>query len=134
MRNSGFILFKKSMFHYNYSNSNTQMDKGNKKAQKPHSHLVIKVAQAAVTLCGAVELCDLRDVEAVHELLPYGLAQPVAQRHAHPMLSLCVPDRLVQQVSADLANVLHNLEDKGEEREYITLIPGLYQAYNKEGI
>lgn len=101
--------------------------------QTRRSHLVIKVAQAAVTLCGAVELCDLRDVEAVHELLPYGLAQTVAQCHAHPMLLLRVPDRLVQQVSADLTDVLHNLEEKGAG-ERIRLIPGLYRDNGNEGI
>lgn len=55
------------------------------------SHLVIKVAQAAVALGGSVELSNLTDVEAVHELLPYRLAQAVAQRHAHAMLTLRVP-------------------------------------------
>lgn len=84
---------------------------------RPHSHLVAEVAQAAVTLRGSVELCDLRDVEAVHELLPYGLTQAVAQCHAHPVLSLRVANRLVQQVPADLANVLHNLEEDGAGRQ-----------------
>lgn len=75
-------------------------------------HLVVKVAQAAVALCGSVKLSYLWDVEAVHELLPYGLAQAVAQRHAHPMLVLSVPKRLVQQISTDLSDVLHNLKNK----------------------
>ena len=82
-------------------------------------YLVIEVAHAAVALCGSVELCDLRDVEAVHELLPYVLAEAVPQRHAHPMSLLWVPHRLVQQVSADLTNVLHNLlEDGGEKQSF----------------
>lgn len=80
------------------------------------SHLVVKVAQAAVALCSTVELCNLWDIEAVHELLPYGLTQAVAQRHAHLMLTLCVANGLVQQVSADLTNVLHNLVDGSEEK------------------
>lgn len=84
---------------------------------RTHSHLVIEVAQAAVALCGSVELCDLWDIEAVHELLPYGLAQAVAKCHAHPMLSLRVPNWLVQQVSADLTNVLYNLEQDGSEKK-----------------
>lgn len=73
-------------------------------------HLVAKVAQAAVALGGSVELCDLRDVEACHELLPDGLAEAVAQRHAHAVPALGVANRLVQEVPADLADVLHNLE------------------------
>ena len=78
---------------------------------------VIEVAQAAVALCGSVELCNLWDIEAVHKLLPYALAEAVTQRHAHPMPLLCVPHWLVQQVSADLANVLHDLlEDGGKEQ------------------
>lgn len=81
-----------------------------------HSHLVIKVAEAAVALCCSVELCDLWDIEALHELLPYGLPQAVAHCHAHPMLFLHVPNRLVQQVSTDLTNVLHNLEESGAGR------------------
>lgn len=76
-------------------------------------HLVVEVAQAAVALRGPVELCDLRDVEASHELLPYGLAQAVAQRHAHAVASLRVSDGLVQKVPADLPDVLHNLEETG---------------------
>lgn len=93
---------------------------------RPHSHLVAKVAQAAVALRGSVELCDLRDIEAVHELLPYGLTQAVAQCHAHPVLLLRVANRLVQQVSADLPNVLHDLEEDGAgrprlERTYIRI-------------
>lgn len=79
------------------------------------SHLVVKVPQAAVALCCSVELCDQRDIEAVHELLPYGLAQAVAECHAHLMLFLHVPDRLVQQVAADFTNVLHNLEESGSK-------------------
>lgn len=82
----------------------------------PPSHLVVEVAQAAVALGGSVELSDLRDVEAVHELLPDGLPQAVAQRHAHPVLPLRVPHRLVQQVPADLADVLHDLEERGVGR------------------
>lgn len=81
-------------------------------------HLVTEVAQAAVALCGSVELCDLRDVEAGHELLPYGLPQAVAQCHAHSVLLLGVPDRLVQQVTADLPDVLHNLDENGAQRRW----------------
>lgn len=84
-----------------------------KKSFRRDSYLVVKVAQAAVALCGSIELCNLRYIEAVHKLLPYRLAQTVAQCHAHPMLFLRVPNRLVQQVSADLTNVLYNLEENG---------------------
>lgn len=82
-----------------------------------HSHLVVKVAQAAVALCSTVELCNLWDIEAVHELLPYGLTQAVAQCHAHLMLPLGVANWLVQQVPADLADVLHNLVDRSEKKK-----------------
>ena len=85
------------------------------------SHLVIEVAQAAVALCSSVELCNLRDIEAVHELLPYGLTKAVAQCHAHLMLLLCVPNWLVQQVSADLSNVLHNLEYGGKKNNSLVM-------------
>lgn len=80
----------------------------------PQPHLVVEVAQAAVALGGAVELCDLPDVEASHELLPYGLPQAVAERHAHTVSSLGVSNGLVQKVPADLPDVLHNLEGTGE--------------------
>lgn len=80
------------------------------------AHLVVEVAQAAVALCGSVKLCDLRDAEAPHELLPYGLAQAVAQRHSDPVLLLRVPNRLVEQVPADLTNVLNDLDD-GRQKE-----------------
>lgn len=76
------------------------------------SHPVIEVAQAAVTLGGAVELGDLWDVEPFHELLPDGLAQAVAQRHAHPMLLFRVSNGLIQQISANLSYVLNDLEGK----------------------
>lgn len=80
--------------------------------RRAHSHLVIEVAQAAVAFCCSIELCNLRDTETVHELLPYGLTKAIAKCHAHLVLLLCVPYWLVQQVSADLTNVLHNLEEK----------------------
>lgn len=81
----------------------------------PRTHLVAKVAQTAVALGRSVELCDLRDVEAPHKLLPYRLAQAVAERHAHAVLPLGVSNGLVQQVPADLADVLHNLERTGQQ-------------------
>lgn len=81
----------------------------------PRTNLVVKVAQTAVALGGSVELCDLRDAEASHELLPYRLAQAVAERHAHAVLPLGVSDGLVQKVPADLTDVLHNLGRTGEQ-------------------
>lgn len=81
------------------------------------SHLVVKVAQAAVALRCAVELCNLGDIEPVHELLPYGLAQAIAQCHADLVLALGVSNGLVQQVAADLTNVLHNLMNDSEEKK-----------------
>lgn len=75
------------------------------------SHLVIKVAQTAVTLSGSIEFSNLWDVVAIHELLPYGLPEAVAQSHAHLMLPFCVLNWLVQQVATDLTNVLHNLKE-----------------------
>jgi len=78
-------------------------------------YIVVKVSQAAVALGGPIELSHLGDAEAGHELSPDGGTQPVAQRHAHPVLPLHRLVRLVQQVAADLPNVLHNLG--GTERK-----------------
>lgn len=80
----------------------------------PRTDLVVKVAQTAVALGCSVELCDLRDAEARHKLLPYRLAQAVAERHAHAVLPLGVSDGLVQKVPTDLTDVLHNLEGTGD--------------------
>lgn len=81
----------------------------------PRTDLVVKVAQTAVALGCSVELCDLRDVEARHKLLPYRLAQAVAERHAHAVSSLGVSNGLVQKVPTDLTDVLNNLERTGEQ-------------------
>lgn len=56
----------------------------------------------------------------MHELLPYGLTQAIAQCHAHHMLPLCGANWLVQQVPADLTNVLHNLVDGSEGKIVVT--------------
>lgn len=72
-------------------------------------YIVVEVSQAAVALSGPVEFGHLGDAEAGHELSPDGGTQPVAQRHAHPVLPLRLLVWLVQQVAADLPNVLHNL-------------------------
>lgn len=86
------------------------------------SHLVIEVAEAAVTLCGSVELCDLRYVKALHELLPDGLTQTVTQCHAHTVTLLHIPHRLIQQVTTDLTDILHYLSEREEkEREMHTV-------------
>lgn len=74
--------------------------------------LVVEVAQAAVALGGTVELCDLWYVEAVGEFLPDGLPKAVTKGHADLVLVLCVLFWLVQQIAADLANVLHDLRPK----------------------
>lgn len=72
-------------------------------------YVIIEVPQAAVALGGPVELSHLGDAKAGHELSPDGSSQPIAQRHAHPVLPLHLLVGLVQQVTADLPNVLHNL-------------------------
>lgn len=74
--------------------------------------LVVEVAQATVALGGAVELCDLWYVEAVGELLPDGPAKAISEGHADHVLVLHVLLWLVQQIAADLANVLHDLRPK----------------------
>lgn len=81
-------------------------------------YVVIKVPQAAVALGGPVELGHLGNAKAGHELLPDGGTQPIAQRHAHPVLPLHLLVGLVQQVAADLSDVLHDLggmERKGSQ-------------------
>lgn len=72
-------------------------------------YVAIKVSQAAVALGGPIELGHLGDAKAGHELPPDGGPQPIAHGHAHPVLLLCVLVWLVQQVAADLPDVLHNL-------------------------
>lgn len=72
-------------------------------------YVAVKVSQAAVALGGPVELGHLGDAKAGHELPPDGGPQPIAQGHAHPVLPLRVLVWLVQQVAADLPDVLHNL-------------------------
>lgn len=85
-------------------------------------YIVIKVSQAAVAFSGPVELSHLGDAETGHELPPDGGTQPIAQCHAHPVLTLHLLVWLVQQVAADLANVLYNLG--GMERLTRTPLPG----------
>lgn len=72
-------------------------------------YVAVKVSQAAVALGGPVELGHLGDAKAGHELPPDGGPQPIAHGHAHAVLPLRVLVGLVQQVAADLPNVLHNL-------------------------
>lgn len=86
---------------------------GRGKAAGPY--VVVEVSQAAVALGGPVELGHLGDAEAGHELPPDGSPQPIAQRHAHPVLPLHLLVGLVQQVAADLPDVLHDLG--GTERK-----------------
>lgn len=74
--------------------------------------LVIEVAQATVALGGAVELCDLWDVEAGGEFLPDGLTKAVTEGHADLVFVLRGLLWLIQQIAADLANVLNDLRHK----------------------
>lgn len=79
-------------------------------------YIAVKVSQAAVALGGPVELGHLGDAKAGHELSPDGGPEPIAHGHAHPVLLLCLLVRLVQQVTTDLPDVLHDLgatESKG---------------------
>lgn len=78
-------------------------------------YVVVEVSQAAVALSGPIELSHLGDAKAGHELPPDGGTQPIAQRHAHPVLPLHLLVWLVQQVAADLPDVLYNLG--GTERK-----------------
>lgn len=80
---------------------------------RPTAHLAVEVAQTAVTFCGPVELGHLGDVETARKVGPDGLAEAVAECHAHPVLVLRLPGRLVQEVAAQLTDVLHDL---GAER------------------
>jgi hypothetical protein len=72
-------------------------------------YLAVKVAQAAVALGSPIELGHLGNVEAAGEVGPDGLPKTVAQCHAYLVPGLCLPGRLVQEVPAQLTNVLHNL-------------------------
>ena len=73
------------------------------------THLPVHVGDAAVALGGPVELADLADAEALRELLPDGRPQPVAHCQAHTMPSFRLAHRLLQQVAADLPDVLDHL-------------------------
>ena len=75
----------------------------------PTSHLAVEVAQAAVALSGPVELSHLGDVEATRKLGPDGLPEAVAQRHAHAVPAFRLPRWLVQEVAAQLTDVLYDL-------------------------
>lgn len=82
----------------------------------PHhtsANLAVHVGNAAVALGGAVELADLPHAKALRELLPDGRPQPVAHSQTHPVPPLNIPNRLPQQVAADLTNVLHYLRVAG---------------------
>ena len=73
------------------------------------AHLAVHVGNAAVALGGAVELPDLAYAEALRELLPDGRTQPVPHRQAHAVSPLRLAHRLLQQVAADLPDVLNHL-------------------------
>lgn len=86
-------------------------------ARPPAAHLAVHVGDAAVALGGPVELADLAHAEALGELLPDGGPQPVAHRQAHAVPPLGLAHRLLQQVAADLPDVLDHLaERRGSER------------------
>lgn len=74
-------------------------------------NLAIHVGDAAVTLGGSVELADLFNAEALSEGLPHAGAEPVTHSQAHAVPALWRAHRLRQQVAADLAYVLHHLEE-----------------------
>lgn len=87
--------------------------------------LAVHVGDAAVTLGGSVELADLFNAEALGEGLPHAGAESVTHSQAHAVPALWRPHRLRQQVAADLADVLHHLEERKNikqcERLYIRL-------------
>lgn len=112
-----YISFSTRIIHYSKGLQSRATHKGclktlSLKCAFVRTDLVVKIAQAAVALGGAVELCDLWYIEAVGEFLPDGLAKAVTESHADLVLVLRVLLWLVQQVAADLANVLHDLRAK----------------------
>lgn len=81
----------------------------------PHptaANLAVHVGDAAVALCGTVELADLPHTEALRELLPDGGPQPVTHSQAHAVPPLYVANWLPQQVAAYLTDVLHYLREE----------------------
>src|SRR5437870_830090 len=68
--------------------------------------LVLEIHQHRVALGRAVELDDLGNREAPLERLPDVGAQAVTERHTKPMLAIVRPLGLVQQVTAELPDVL----------------------------
>ena len=76
------------------------------------AHLPIQVRDAAVALCGPIELADLAHTEALGKLLPDGRAQPIAHRQAYTVLSLHLTHWLLQKVAADLPDVLDYLAER----------------------
>ena len=71
--------------------------------------LAIHVGDAAVAFSGAIELSDLLDPEALGEGLPNAGPQAVAHGQTHTVGRLWRTHRLGEQVTADLADVLHHL-------------------------
>lgn len=80
------------------------------------AHLAVHVGNTAVALGGSVELADLAHTEALGELLPDGRPQPVAHGQAHAVPPLGLAHRLLQQVPADLPDVLDHLGGGGGAR------------------
>ena len=73
------------------------------------THLPVHVGDAAVALGGPIELADLADPKALRELLPDGRPQPVAHCQAHTVPSFRLAHWLLQEVAADLPDVLDHL-------------------------
>lgn len=85
-------------------------------ADPPPPHLPVQVGDAAVTLGGSVELADLLNSEALGKILPYGGAQPVANRQPHAVPRFALSHRLVQKVPADFPDILNNLKQQTQKQ------------------
>ena len=76
--------------------------------QKPDgTDLARQVHQDARRFGGAVELTDLRDPEALGELLPDVGSESVADGDAQPVVPLCFVHFSVEEVAAQLTDVDH---------------------------
>ena len=69
--------------------------------------LALGVGEVGVALGRRVHLRDLRDAEAAHKRRPHLGAQPVAKRDAHLVRAIVRRWRRVDEVAAELTNVLH---------------------------
>lgn len=77
----------------------------------PLVYLSIQISNATVTLGSSIKLPNLLNPETLGEVFPYGRPQAIANCQPHLVLRFCLPHWLVQQIPADLPNVLDNLSE-----------------------